>query len=311
MVAIPESGSCSVFPGQGSQYVGMGKELYEARESCRKIYDIADDILGFSLSSVCFEGPEEELKRTDICQPAILIHSAAVLKAMEEEGFVPECGVTGGLSLGEYTAMYYAGVIGFENAVILVRKRGSLMQEASEAVDSGMASVLKLNRGQVEDVLKKAGGTVTVSNLNCPGQVVISGEKEALGRAVEMLKQTEEARVIPLKVAGAFHSPVMEPARKGLEQVVQEMDFQKPRIPVFSNATGEYTEDPLLLKDNIISQLVSPVLWEKCVRGMIGMGCRTFYEIGPGKVLQGLNKRISGDIETISLSTPEDIREHI
>ncbi|MFC1479400.1 ACP S-malonyltransferase, partial [Planctomycetota bacterium] len=252
-----------IFPGQGSQYVGMGRDLYDALDSCRSLFEQADEIVGFSLSSICFEGPEEELKRTNVCQPAILVHSAAVLKAMEEKGLSPECSVTGGLSLGEYTALFYAGVISFEQAIALVHKRGQLMQDASETVDSGMACVLKLDRGQVDEVLERIDGIVSVSNLNCPGQVVISGEKEALQKAVEALKQIENARIIPLKVAGAFHSAVMEPARDGLAQVVQEMDFQKPRIPVFSNATGETNEDPEKLKENIITQLVAPVLWER------------------------------------------------
>ncbi len=295
-----------IFTGQGAQYLGMGKDLYENIPACKDVFDRADDILGFRLSEICFSGPEEELTKTDVCQPAILVHSAAVLAGMKEKGIGLEGGITGGLSLGEYTAMMFAGVLDFEQAVSLVRKRGQYMQEAADSVESGMASVLKMDPAGIQNVLDTVDGAVSIANLNCPGQTVISGEMDALDRAIEAIGEAG-GRVIKLNVAGAFHSSVMEPAREKLKAEVEAAEFKKPEIPVFSNSTGEKTQDPDLLRKNIVDQLVSSVLWEECVRGMMDAGYSVFYDIGPGKVLAGLNKRISKDIETVSYDKIEDL----
>lgn len=276
-----------VFAGQGAQTVGMGKALCEAHPKARGWFDRANQVLGFDLAKACFEGPADHLNRTEICQPALLVHGIAALEALPEPR--PEAHVAAGLSLGEYTACVYTGALDFETAARLVTLRGRWMQEACDATPSGMVSVLALDREKVREACAKAGGVVTIANVNAPGQIVISGENEALGRAVELCKSLGAKRCLPLKVAGAYHSPLMKPAQDRMQKELAAATFRTPRIPVVSNVTGKPTTDPDAIRHNLSVQITGSVLWEDCVRHM---AAERYYEFGPGKVLAGLIRKI-------------------
>jgi len=279
-----------LFPGQGAQYVGMGRSLYEGFPAARAVFDRANSLLGFDLAKVCFDGPADELTKSDISQPAILTCSMAGLAAMGN----PPAAAAAGLSLGEYTALVAAGAIEFDQAVPLVHDRGRYMQEACGRRPGTMASIIALDRPKVDQAIREASpaGTVAVANVNCPGQIVISGEAGAVDKACELAKQLGAKMAIKLNVAGAFHSPLMEPARLKLVERLKSVDIREPRLIVVSNVTGLPIRTPSEIRDHLARQVTSSVLWEDSMRHLLGMGIREFAEIGPGKVLAGLMKRI-------------------
>jgi len=284
-------------PGQGAQAVGMGVSWASRSARARDVFARASEVVGFDLLKLCAEGPAEKLTRTDVCQPAILATSAACFAALEEEGRIDpaQIGVALGLSLGEYTALHLAGVLGLEDAVRLVRLRGVAMQEASERIPSGMTSVIGISPADATEVCAAAagqGGVCVVANLNSPGQVVLSGDKQALARAETIAAERGFKRSVRLDVAGAFHSPLMEPARARLEAAIAAAQFRKARFPVIGNVDGNPTSDPKTLRSNLVRQLTSPVLFEASLRRAIADGAARFVELSPGRVLCGLVKKI-------------------
>ncbi|HYE98703.1 MAG TPA: ACP S-malonyltransferase [Planctomycetota bacterium] len=285
-----------LFAGQGAQKVGMGKDLAEAFPKTRELFERASGILGFDLARVCFEGPAEELNRTDRCQPALLVHGIACLEVARAKGF-PEAEAAAGLSLGEYTAHVYAGSLTFEDGVKLLQKRGRFMQEACDATPSGMVSILGLEREKVAQAVE-GQGDVGVANLNCPGQIVISGEAKALERATARAKELGAKRAIPLKVAGAYHSVVMKPAQEKMKAELAAVRIAKPRIPVYANVSAQPLTDPEEIRAALAGQICASVLWEDTVRAM---GASKVFEFGPGKVLAGLVKKIDEKAEIVSV----------
>lgn len=278
-----------VFPGQGSQFPGMAKTLHDSSETVRELFKKADDILGFSISDIMFNGTEENLKETRVTQPAIFLHSYAL--AVCEPDFAPD--MVAGHSLGEFSALAAAGALAFEDALRLVALRASEMQKCCEKVPGTMAAVLGLDNATVEAVCAEVSGTVIAANYNCDGQVVISGETSSVNEACEKLKAAGAKRALPLAVSGAFHSPLMEPARAELAKAISATPFKAPSCPVYQNVTAKAETDPEQIKANLLAQLTSPVRWTQSVKAMIADGADSFTELGPGAVLQGLVKRIS------------------
>lgn len=302
-----------LFPGQGAQYPGMGREIAESWPVAREFFERADAALGFSLTEVLWDGPEEDVHRTDVCQPGILTVSAAIVAVLESEGRLDRDSVrvTAGLSLGEYTAHWFAGTLSFEDAVRLVRRRGEAMQAASEATPSGMAAVMGLSLEDIEatcGTVRDEGGVVVVANRNAPGQVVISGEQGALDTCCERLTAAGARRVIPLTVAGAFHSPVMDPAAESLRAALAEVELAEPRIPVVSNVTAERVEGAEHIRELLARQVVSPVLFELTLRGMVEDGVTDFVEPGPGRTLAGFLKKIDRKLVCRGYDSAEQIR---
>jgi len=284
-------------PGQGAQRVGMGADWAAKSPAAATVFSRCGEALGFDLLAICTEGPAEQLTRTDVQQPAILATSAACLAAMEESGALDAsaAGCALGLSLGEYTALYAAGVLALEDAVRLVRLRGEAMQAASDNPPSGMTSILGASREDAEAICSEATrdqGVCVVANLNAPGQVVISGDKSALDRAEAIAAERGFRRAIRLDVAGAFHSPLMEPARERLEEAIDKTEFQPARMPVICNATAEPSTDPAVLRTNLVRQLTSPVLFEASIRRAMADGVSRFVELSPGRVLTGLVRKV-------------------
>ena len=277
-----------VFPGQGSQFVGMGKELYESRKDIKDLMESANDILGFDILSIMFNGTEEDLKKTKVTQPAIFIHSLAAVKAVDTIG----AGMVAGHSLGEFSALVANGALSFKDGLELVYQRALAMQEACDANPSSMAAVLGLEDEKVEEICAKIEGIVVPANYNCPGQLVISGETVAVEKACEALKAAGAKRALLLPVNGAFHSPLMKPAQDKLAKAIENTKFNKPIIPIYQNITTTAVEDPEEIKKNLIAQLTGPVKWTQTVRNMIADGAESFVEVGPGKTLQGLIKKI-------------------
>lgn len=277
-----------VFPGQGSQFVGMGKELYESRKDIKDLMESANDILGFDILSIMFNGTEEDLKKTKVTQPAIFIHSLAAVKAVDTIG----AGMVAGHSLGEFSALVANGTLSFKDGLELVYQRALAMQEACDANPSSMAAVLGLEDEKVEEICAKIEGIVVPANYNCPGQLVISGETAAVEKACEALKAAGAKRALLLPVNGAFHSPLMKPAQDKLAKAIENTKFNKPIIPIYQNITTTAVEDPEEIKKNLIAQLTGPVKWTQTVRNMIADGAESFVEVGPGKTLQGLIKKI-------------------
>lgn len=288
-----------VFPGQGAQYSGMGKELYENYPLARELFEKANGILGFRITDMMFNGTEEDLKRTRVTQPAIFLHSVIITYIMGD-AFSPD--MVAGHSLGEFSALVANRTISFEDGLVLVSRRAEAMQKACEMNPSTMAAVLGLDDSVVEEVCAGFNGTVVPANYNSPGQLVISGTIEAVDMAIEILKARGAKRALKLAVGGAFHSPLMEPAGKELEEAINKTHFSKPVYPVYQNVTAKPSIDPGEIKDNIIRQLTSPVRWTQTVINMINDGAVSFVEAGPGTVLQGLIKKINRDVEAVSAS---------
>lgn len=280
-----------LFPGQGSQFVGMGRDLFDRLPGARALFEEANDVLGEDLARLCFEGPEEDLRRTRNTQPAIFVHSLAAWQALGLEGAGDQIAMAGH-SLGEYSAYCAAGAFSFADGLRLVRRRGELMYQAGLDRPGTMAAVLGLDGPRVEEILQGVEGTVRAANLNSPGQVVISGEVEAVGRAGEALRAAGAKRFIPLEVSGAFHSPLMESAARGLAESLATTPIQAARCPVVANASAEPVIAPDAIRASLERQLLSPVRWEATVRHLLGWGAGRFLEVGPGKVLTGLVRAI-------------------
>lgn len=287
----------AIFPGQGSQYIGMGKDLYTNYRLAREVFQEADEVLGFPLSKLIFEGPEEELNKTVNTQPAILTTSIACWRVLaQEEGFIPAAAA--GHSLGEFSALVAVGALSFADAVALVRKRGQLMQEAAPLGTAGMAVILGLENEKVVEVCREASsvGIVEPANFNCPGQVVISGLNPALEKAMELAKAAGAKRALPLAVSGPFHSSLMKPAGEGLALELAKITIKDPRVPVMANVTAEYIREKAVIQESLVKQVSSSVRWEESVRAMAASGITSFVEIGPGKVLSGLVKKITKEV---------------
>ncbi len=285
-----------VFPGQGAQFTGMGKDLYETSEVAKELFEKANQILGFRITDIMFEGTAEQLKETKVTQPAVFLHS--VISAMTLDNFKPE--MVAGHSLGEFSALVANGTLTFEDALKLVSQRAMAMQKACEIIPSTMAAVLGLEDKIVEDICASIDGIVVAANYNCPGQLVISGETKAVEKACEALKEAGAKRALLLPVGGAFHSPMMEPAREELAAAIEATNFSTPSCPVYQNVTASAVSDAESIKKNLILQLTAPVRWTQSVQQMITDGASSFTEIGPGKVLVGLIKKIDKDAETYS-----------
>ena len=279
-----------IFPGQGSQFPGMGKALYESSADARELFEKANEILGFRITDIMFEGTAENLKRTDVTQPAIFLHSVILAKTMD--GFAPD--MVAGHSLGEFSALAAAGAIGFEDALRLVSIRARAMQKACGLQSGTMAAIMKLDAEKIEEICAGCEGVVVAANYNSPAQTVISGEVTAVEQACEKLKEAGARRALILPVGGAFHSPLMEPARAELAEGIEKTIFRTPVCPVYQNVTAAPSTDPEVMKTNLLSQLTSPVRWTQSVINMIEDGASHFIEIGPGKVLRGLISSIGG-----------------
>ncbi|KAF9658812.1 MULTISPECIES: ACP S-malonyltransferase [Tenacibaculum] len=282
-----------IFPGQGAQFTGMGLDLYENSPLAQELFEKANNILGFSITDVMFEGTAEELKQTKVTQPAIFLHSVILAKVLGDD-FKPE--MVAGHSLGELSALVANGVLSFEDGLKLVSKRALAMQKACEIQPSTMAAVLGLEDVVVEEVCASIDGVVVAANYNCPGQLVISGEIEAVEKACEVLKEKGAKRALLLPVGGAFHSPMMEPAREELAAAIEETTFNEPMCPVYQNVVAKAVTNPAEIKENLIAQLTAPVRWTQCVQAMIADGGTEFVEVGPGKVLQGLMRKIDRSV---------------
>jgi [acyl-carrier-protein] S-malonyltransferase len=298
-----------VFPGQGSQSVGMGLDLYNSYPSAKEVFDEADVSLGFSLSRLCFEGPDEELTKTHNVQPAILVVSIACLKALKEAAIAnfPSPTFIAGHSLGEYTALVAADSLSLADAVLLVRERGRLMYEAGLKNPGSMLAVIGLDEETVKDVSVHSG--TEVSNVNCPGQIVISGAAPALAEANKLAKTRGARALIPLKVSGAFHSALMEPVIAEFSKIVSKVRFRPPSIPVISNVTARPLSDVDSIREELVKQLRNCIQWQRSVEYMMHNGVTTFYEVGPGRVLSGLIRRINSELQTFNISGIEDITQ--
>ncbi|MEH1007283.1 MULTISPECIES: ACP S-malonyltransferase [unclassified Winogradskyella] len=286
-----------IFPGQGAQFSGMGLDLYENSPLAQELFEKANDILGFNITDIMFEGSAEDLKETKVTQPAIFLHSVILAKTLGDS-FKPD--MVAGHSLGEFSALVAAGALTFEDGLKLVSQRAQAMQKACELQPSTMAAVLGLEDTVVEDICKTIAGVVVPANYNCPGQLVISGEVEAINKACEALKEAGARRALVLPVGGAFHSPLMEPAREELAAAIENTTFSKPNCPIYQNVTASAITDENEIKSNLISQLTAPVRWTQSVQQMVADGASHFTEVGPGKVLQGLVKKIHREAETAS-----------
>ncbi len=286
-----------IFPGQGAQFSGMGLDLYENSPLAQEFFEKANDILGFHITDIMFEGSAEDLKETKVTQPAIFLHSVILAKTLGDT-FKPD--MVAGHSLGEFSALVAAGALTFEDGLKLVSQRAQAMQKACELQPSTMAAVLGLEDAIVEKICTTIEGVVVAANYNCPGQLVISGDVEAINRACEALKEAGARRALVLPVGGAFHSPLMEPAREELAAAIENTTFSKPNCPIYQNVTASAITDENEIKANLISQLTAPVRWTQSVQQMIEDGASHFTEVGPGKVLQGLVRKIHREAETAS-----------
>lgn len=289
-----------VFPGQGAQFIGMGKDLYDNSPLARELFEKANQILGFRITDLMFSGSDEDLRQTKVTQPAIFLHSVLLAKTLGDS-FKPE--MVAGHSLGEFSALVASGALSFEDGLALVSKRALAMQKACEAEPSTMAAIVGLDDDIVEKVCSQIDDIVVPANYNCPGQLVISGSFQGIDIACAKLTELGAKRAIKLSVGGAFHSPLMEPARAELAQAINSTNFSTPICPVYQNVTAGAVSDPEVIKKNLIAQLTAPVRWTQTVKNMISDGCTSFTEVGPGQVLQGLVKKIDRTVATFGINT--------
>jgi [acyl-carrier-protein] S-malonyltransferase len=294
-----------IFPGQGAQYVGMGKTLYDSFPAAKKIFDEADDILGFDITKLCFEGPLEELSQTVNSQPAILVHAIAALTALQ--GLTKEYTVacTLGLSVGEYIALVACGAVSYPEGLRLLRKRAMFMEEASKQNPGTMVAILGLGIEAIDAICQKT--KAEIANLNCPGQVVVSGSPEAIKNTATLADEQSATRVVPLNVSGGFHSSLMTPAAERLKAELENIEIKKPTIPIVSNVAPKFEDDPAVIKKNLIVQLTHRTLWEASIRMVAQSGVTTFFELGPGKVLRGLLRRIDSKLTVRNFDTAQDL----
>ena len=291
-----------VFPGQGAQFVGMGKDLYDNNPKAKELVEKANDILGYRITDIMFDGTDDELKQTKVTQPAVFLHSVIKAISLGDE-FKPS--MVAGHSLGEFSALVAAGALNFEDGLRLVYARAMAMQKACEAAPSTMAAIVGLPDDKIEEIcaeVSKEGSVVVPANYNCPGQLVISGNVEAINEACEKLKASGAKRALPLKVGGAFHSPLMQPAKDELQAAIEKTEFSAPQCPVYQNVDGKPHTDPADIKANLIAQLTSSVRWTSCVQNMIADGADDFTECGPGKALQGMIGRIDKNVAVNGIS---------
>lgn len=302
-----------LFPGQGAQIVAMGKDVAQNFAVADDIFNQANEILGYDIKTLCFEGPQEELNKTNISQPAIFTVSAAILEVLktEEKTSFIKADVTAGLSLGEYTALYAAGVMSFEDALKLVDKRGKAMQAAADASKGSMVSILGLDEEKVNALCEEAsqGQLLVPANFNCPGQIVITGDVEACNRAVELAPKYDAVKAIPLAVAGAFHSEMMGPAADDLGSAIAQTQLNMPEVKVIANIKADYYNSTNEIADGLVKQLVQPILWQNCMEKLLADGVEDFYEIGPGRVLTGLMRKINRKNKVKNISSLEAVNE--
>ena len=287
-----------VFPGQGSQFTGMGKDLYDNNERAKALFEKANEILGFSITDIMFEGSADDLKQTKVTQPAVFLHSVILAEVL---GIEPEA--VAGHSLGEFSALVAAGALSFDDGLRLVAKRAMAMQKCCESEPGGMAAILALDDEKVEQICAEVDGVVVAANYNCPGQLVISGANEAIDTACTKLKEAGARRALRLPVGGAFHSPLMEAARAELEQAISEVEFRTPRCPIYQNVDAQPHTDPEQIKENLIAQLTAPVRWTQIMKNMLADGIDSFTELGPGAVLQGMIKKVDTEVAVESKAT--------
>ena len=303
-----------LFPGQGAQVVGMGAEIAQSFPVSAEIFDKANDIVGFDLSRVCFEGPAEQLNSTTISQPAIFVTSAAILEVLKTNSATSNISadVTAGLSLGEYTALYAAGLISFEDALILVQKRGQAMQAAADATQGSMVSIIGVEDEKVRQLCAEAaeGELIVPVNFNCPGQIVLSGSKSACERAEQLAEKYGAIKAVRLSVAGAFHTEMMSSAARILKEALSNCEISEPsEIKTIANINADYYQSSEKIAEGLVKQLTCPILWQKCMEQLIGDGVEKFYEIGPGRVLTGLMRRINRKIKVVNISSLESINK--
>ncbi len=305
-----------LFPGQGAQVVGMGKDIADAFPEAAKIFTQADSLLGFDLSGICFEGPAEKLNTTTISQPAIFVTSAVILEVLKTNPATKgiKADVKAGLSLGEYTALYAAGVISFEDALILVQKRGQAMQAAADSTEGAMVSIIGLDEEKISQLCAEAreDEILEAVNFNCPGQIVVSGSKSACKRAEQLAEKYGAIKAVPLEVAGAFHTKMMSSAADALAEALKKTNISNPSdVKIIANINAQYYQNAEDIKKGLINQLTNPILWQKCMEQLLADGIEKFYEIGPARVLTGLMKRINRKINVINISNLQSIEEFL
>jgi [acyl-carrier-protein] S-malonyltransferase len=296
-----------LFPGQASQSVGMGRDLYEESDLARAIFDEADEVVGTNLTRLCFSGPREALQQTAITQPAVFVHSVAAWRLLQAEGLEPAC--VAGHSLGEYSALVAVGALAYREGLELVKRRGQLMQQAGADCPGAMAALIGLDDEVVSTLCEQAGavGTVVAANFNAPGQLVVSGEAAAVDHLQELAREAGARRVVKLDVSGAFHSPLMKPAARAMRSMLQEANIKKPRAPVITNVAARPIDDPEELRQQLIAQITQPVRWTESIRSLHGLGVERAAEVGPGTVLKGLVRRIQRRIQVFAAGTSADI----